>query len=178
MKLDYSKKILIVSIAVFTAILVLAVIFSNLLFGKINSINDKVSQLSASAQEREKALSLKDSIDNSTTDRLKLEKYFIGAGDAETAKFVSDLESAAKASGLTSEIQSISYEAVSGIGSTSAVAFLRIRVNLIGKWSSLFGFLQTIENLPRVIFIQGVSLSASDKAWSANIDFFVAGLKN
>jgi Tfp pilus assembly protein PilO len=184
MKLNYSKRILIIAILIFIGVLVLDLIFSNLLLGKINGINERVRQLAISATEREKNLKLKDSIINSEQDRLKLEQYFVGASDAETADFISRLESLAKASGLTSSIKSVSYEPINDLNSSETVSFIRFKFSLTGKWSNVFTFLQEIENLPKIVLVQNASFDVNSdlkntvKIWSGDIDFSVVKLKN
>ena len=76
MKLNYSQKILILSLVLFIGVLILDIVFSNLLFGKIVNINNKNRQLDLSTQEREREIVLKDSIISTQGEREKLEQYF------------------------------------------------------------------------------------------------------
>ena len=119
MKLNYSKRILIVSILAFALVLILDITFTNLLSGKIRSIQDKNKQIALSSQERERNLALKESVINSEAERQVLEQYFVPAGDAKTAEFISQLEAQAKAAGLAYTVKSVGYTAITGIATSS-----------------------------------------------------------
>lgn len=189
MRLSYSKKIFIVSLGIFVGVIILDVIFTNLLLGKIISINDKVKQLNFSSQEREKELNLKDSIASSKMEREKLLNYFVGPGNAETVEFTKYLEDLALRSGV-SQKKSLNYEPVSELASSEVVSAIRFRFNVTGSWANVFNFLQAIENLPKVAYLNSVTLSVSSEAvspkgtktagktWSADLDFSVIKLKN
>ena len=178
MKINYSKKILIISIVTFVMVIVLNIIFTNLLLNKINDINNKVKQLETSSQEREKALSLKDSVLSSVTEREELLKYFVGSGNAETVKFTKFLEDLALGMNLTQK-KTLEYESVSGVGGSEVVSIIRFRFVVSGKWLNVYNFLQAIENLPKVASLNSTSLNYNslEKNWSADLDFSVAKLK-
>jgi len=188
MKLIYSKRILLLSIIVFLGILVLNIIFTNLLLNKIVSINDKVKQLVISSEEREKELTLKDSILSSVEEREKFDQYFVGAGDGKTADFIASLESLADQNNVSHSIKFVGYEPVGILGTSEVVSFIRFRFSVTGRWPDVFSFLQAIENLPKVITVNNITLTvgselsstnnkAVNKIWSADLDFSVAKLK-
>lgn len=188
MTIKHSQKVLIIAIVVLSVVLVLNIVFGNMLIDRIVSINDKVKQLDISSQEREKELNLKDSISNSKTEREKLGGYFVGAGNAETVEFTKYLEDLAKEKGVT-QSKTLSYESVSGMNSSDAVSAIRYRFNVTGRWNNVYSFLQAIENLPKVSYLNSVSLNlvsepvtAKDsrvvaRIWSADLDFLVVKLK-
>jgi hypothetical protein len=188
MKLNYSKKIFIASIIILVVIVVLDVVFSDLLFNKIISINNKVRQLDISSQERERELMLKDSIVSTKEEREKLITYFVPAGDAETVEFTKYLEKLALNMGVTQK-KSLNYEPVSDLPSSDIVSAIRYKFIISGKWSNVYNFLLAIENLPKVLIINGINLNVSvvedsatstkvvGKIWSAEIDFSVVKLK-
>lgn len=178
MKLNHSKKSLILSTTLFLVVLGANILFANLLVIKITTINDQIRQSVISSQERERNLNLRDSILNSVSERSKLEKYFVGVGDAETANFISYLESEAKKVGLVSDIKSVGYEPVAEIGSSEIVSLIRFRLSVNGKWSNVFTFIQTLENLPKISTVNAISLDHNSGVWSAEIDFSVAKLKS
>jgi hypothetical protein len=188
MKLNYSKKILIITLLVFIGVLVLDIVFTNLLWQKILSINNKIKQLNISAQERVKELNLKETIVNSAENRVLLEESFVAAGNAKTVEFVSYLETLAKDTGVKYNTNSLSYEVVPELGSSESVQFIRLRASVSGSWANVFAFLQTIEKLPKISSLNSVSfnlnsdINANTKSttnfWSAELDFSVAKLKN
>lgn len=185
MKIDYTKKILIVSVAALIIVLVLDFIFTNLLLTKIVGINDKVKQLVLSSQERERNLNLKETIMSSEAERAQLEKYFVPAGDAKTADFINYIESLAKAAGLSYSIKSVGYEPLSDNGLADRLVFIRFKLGISGEWGRVFDFLQTIENLPVTSTLNSSSFGLSgEKAknssaaiWSADLDFSVVQIK-
>jgi len=188
MKLTYAKKIFILAITFLAGVLVLNIIFANLLFNKIVNINNKVKQLDISSQERERELNLKDSIADSKVERVRLEEYFVGAGNAETVKFTKYLEDLALDMGVT-QSKTLNYEPVVGLESSSVVSTIRFKFSISGKWTNVYNFLKAIENLPKVVSINSTSLSlntaeASEKdlkpigkIWNADLDFSVINLK-
>lgn len=189
MRLSYSKKILILSLVIFASILTLDIIFTNMLLGKIAGINDKIRQLDISSQKREEELILKDLIASSKIEREKLTGYFVGAGNAETVKFTKYLEDLALEAGVTQK-KSLDYESANEQSASKVVSAIRYRFNVTGKWTNVFYFLQMIENLPKVLSLNNVSLSVNlgavsasearsgDGIWSADLDFSVVKLKN
>lgn len=184
MKLNYSKKVLIISIVTLLIVLILDIIFTNLLYGKILSINDKIKQIDISSLQREKELNLRDSIATSKTDREKLKEYFVGAGDASTVSFTKYLEDLALENGLKQN-KSLAYEPIPGMESSGVVTAIRYRLNVSGRFINVFSFLQAVENLPEVSYVSSVSLNLNSedtsakagKIWSADFDFSVAKLK-
>jgi hypothetical protein len=186
MKLNYSKKIFILVIIFFVLTITLTIIFSNLLVGKIVGINDKVKQLMISSAERERDLNLRDSIASSVAERQKLDQYFVGSGNGETADFISYFEALAKTSGVIQTIGFVGYENSGELGASDTANLLRLRVNFSGRWENVYRFLQTVENLPRVVVVNSVSLNDSfdlgstkgERIWSADLDFSVGKLKN
>ena len=179
MKLTYSQKILILSSIVFITVVVLVSVFSNLLLGKITDINDKVKQLDISSQERLKALTLKGLISSSETEREKLNQYFVGAGNAETVIFTKYLENLALESGVT-QAEALSYEPAKGMEASNIVSAIRFRFDVSGHFSNVFHFLQAVENLPKLGYLNSVTLdyNADTKVWSASLDFSILKLKN
>jgi len=188
MKLNYSKRILVLVIIMFVGVITLNVTFSNLLLHKISDINDRVSQLDISSQEREKELGLREGIISSKAEREKLAGYFVGEGNVETVEFTKYLEDLALKNNLT-QSKSLNYEPVSGLESSSVVSAIRFRFTIMGKWTNIFTFLQLIENLPKVLSLDSVSLSTSldgdlakeirpeARIWQADLDFTVVKLK-
>jgi hypothetical protein len=189
MKINYSKRILILFLVIFIGVIALDVLYTNKLFDQILSINDKVKQLNISSEKREKELSLKDFILSSKVEREKLDQYFVGAGNAETVKFTKYLEDLAAEVGVDQK-KSLDYEAVSEFQSSDVVSALHFRFNVSGHWADVYTFLKLIENLPKVVSLNSVSLTATSGAvsareaksgvrlWSADLDFFVVKLKN
>ncbi len=188
MRLNYSKKILILSLVVFASILTLDIIFTNMLLGKIVSINDKIKQSDISSQKREEELILKGLIASSKVEREKLTGYFVGAGNAETVNFTKYLEELALEAGVTQR-KSLDYESANELSSSEIVSAIRYRFNVTGKWTNVFYFLQMIENLPKVLSLNNISVSVNPgavsaseaksgaKTWSADLDFSVVKLK-
>jgi hypothetical protein len=188
MKLIYSRKIFILAITFFAGVLALNIIFANLLFNKIVNINNKVKQLNISSQERERELNLRDSIADSKAERERLEQYFVGAGNAETVKFTKYLEDLALEMGVT-QSKTLNYEPVIGLESSSVVSTIRFKFSISGKWANVYNFQKAIENLPKVVTLNSVSLSLSTneetdkdikstgKIWNADLDFSVINLK-
>jgi hypothetical protein len=188
MRLNYSKKIFIVSIIIFVAVLVLDIIFINLLITRITSITDRVSQLNISSQQREKELFLADFISNSATERANLDKYFVGAGNAETVDFTKYLEALAKEAGVT-EKKTLNYEPITGLEASNNISAIRYRFSTSGRWQNIFNFLQLLESLPKAGSLGSVSTTVNSEAvslkearagvkvWSLDVDFSVAKLK-
>ncbi len=186
MKLTHAQKIFILALIAFIVVLTVNIIFSHLLIDKIIGINDKIRQLNLSSAEREKEISLKDTIQNSDAERKKLASYFVGAGNAETVKFTQYLEEQARVAGVAQH-KTLDYEALGELGTSNIVSGIRYRFNATGKWNNVFTFLRQVENLPKVVSLHGVTLSAggsslmgqgSGKTWSADLDFSVVKLKN
>lgn len=178
MKFNYSKRIFVLSLGVFLIVLVLNIVFSNLLLEKILNINNKIKQQNISSQERERNLALKDSVIGTRELRLELEKYFIAPGDPQTASFVNYLEGQTKKTGLSPNIKSIDYENIETLGGDSNVLSVRLRLGAVGKWSDVYSLLIALESLPRVSFLNSVSLERQSEGWSVDIDMSVAKLKN
>jgi hypothetical protein len=180
MKLNYSKKILIISVIIFFIIFVLNIIFSNLLWIKIVSINDKVKQIDISTQEREREMILRDLLANTKEQREKLNLYFIGAGNAETVEFTEYLENQAKITEVTQK-KSLAHDELKELGVSEEVSVIRYKFNVSGGWTNVFNFLITIENLPKVGYLDTVIFNANSdknlgKTWSADLDFSVVKL--
>jgi Tfp pilus assembly protein PilO len=186
MKLVYSKKILILALVVFVSVIVLDVVFTSLLLGKVSSINGKVKQLEDSSQERLKNLSLQESINSSKIQREKLTNYFVGPGNALTVDFTKYLESLASEASVTQK-KSLNYEPVGELISSNVLTTIRYKFEVTGSWNSIFNFLQAIENLPKVAYLNGVSLNYNQgdalvkgeqtQGWVATLDFSVIKLK-
>jgi len=188
MKLNYSKKILILAMLLFLVVFVSNIIFIYLLFGTINGVNDKVRQLNISSQKREEELLLKDMISDFRPEREKINQYFVGAGNADIVAFTKSLEDLADAYGV-SQRKTLSHEPISELKNSETVSNLRFRFNVSGKWANVFNFFQSIETLPKVIKINSVVLSVNssalsakevktnEKTWMAEIDFSVVKLK-
>jgi Tfp pilus assembly protein PilO len=186
MKINFSKKILILSILLLLAISVLDVIFINLLIDKIYSIKDKENQLNISTQEREKELLLRESIGNSVVNRALLEEYFVPDGNLETVKFTEYLEKLASDMNLEHK-KSLDYEPASEMTNSEFVSAIRFRFNVSGSWQNVFDFLRTIENLPKISYLSGINLTMNtsdisvkdgkNKTWSLDLDFSVIKLK-
>ena len=189
MKLNFSKKILILSLVIFIAVLVLDIIFASLLINRVVEINDRVEQLNTSTQKQEKELTLTDFIANSAAERDQLASYFVGAGNAETVYFTKYLEALAKEVGVT-EKKTLNYQPVIGLESSVNVSAIEYHFSVSGRWSNVFTFLQMIENLPKVLSLNSVSLSVASEAvslseirsgikiWTLDLDFSVVNLKN
>jgi len=178
MKLNYSKKIFIISIITLAGILVFDIIFTNLLLGKITDINNKIKQLNISSQERERELNLKDAIQGSKLGREELEKYFVPAGNAETVVFTKFLEGLAAAAGVT-QSKTLDYSPVVGLENSGLISALHFRFTVSGSWVNVFNFLRAIENLPKVSIVNSVSFyhDSGGKNWSADLDLSVIKLK-
>jgi hypothetical protein len=189
MKLNYSKKILIMSIILFIGVIVLDVIFTNLLLAKIRSINDKVKQLDISSQERLRELNLKEAISSSLINREKLSKYFVGPGNSETVDFTKYLENLALENNVVQK-KTLNYEPAIGLASSSVTSVIRYKFETSGGWNNSFNFLRGIENLPKVSYLNSLLINlnpdgvseggakSSGKTWSTSIDFSVIKLKN
>jgi hypothetical protein len=180
MKLNYSKKMLIVSLVVFLVVFVLNSVFLNLLWTRIIGINDKVKQIDISTQEREREMILRDLIVNTKEQREKLASYFVGTGNADTVGFTEYLENQAKKTGVTQK-KSLAYDEVKELGISEQVSAIRYKFNVSGNWTNVFNFLRTIENLPKVGYLNTVVFNAntdktSGKIWSADLDFSVIKL--
>jgi len=178
MKLNYSKKILILSIITFIIVLTLNLIFSSLLFGKIVDINNKVKQLDISSQERLKELNLKNLIAGTESDRKALDEYFVAPGNSGTVNFTKYLEDLAVAMKVT-QTKFLAYEPVNGLESSSFLSAIHYRFKVTGKWTNVFNFLQVVEKIPKAIFLKNISLyyNSDIKDWSADLDFSVVQLK-
>ncbi len=189
MKINYSKKILIISLSIFVVVLVADIVFGNLLYNKIISINDKIKQLEISSQERLNELTLRESITGSEANREKLGEYFVGAGNAEVVNFTQYLEDLAQEIGV-SQKKTLDYEVISELPASASISAIRYRFNITGKWSNVFNFIQAIESLPRVVLLKSVSISlnsgvvsakevnSASKNWTADLDFMVVKLKD
>lgn len=189
MKLNFSKKILLISVIVFVMVFVLDIIFVNLLLGKITSINNKIKQLDISSRERERELNLKDSIASTNSERTELLGYFIGASNAETVKFTKYLEDLARQYNVIGK-KTLDSESASELTSSEIITSIRYRFSVSGRWLDVFGFLRAVENLPKIISLNSVSLSINsqvltiqnlknnNKEWTADLDFSVMKLKN
>jgi Tfp pilus assembly protein PilO len=186
MKIKYSQKVLGSFVIIFLLILTANIIIGRMSIKQIESINNKIRQVTLSSEEREKLLALKESLTNSEEDRKLLDKYFIGSTDADTANFISYIENLAKQNGLTYNVQNVSYEPISEISSSEQVNFMKFQLNIVGGWSNIFTFVQNIENLPKVVSLSAVSIDngpslgakSKTKNWSADLEFSVARLKN
>ena len=188
MKLNYSKKILILSLFSFLTVLSVDIIFTGFLVNKIIGINDKVKQINTSSYVREKEFSLKDSIARSEIERGELEKYFIGTGNVGTLNFTKYLEELALKMGVTQK-KSLEDVVIKGLETSDIVSAIRYRFNVSGKWENVYNFLLALETLPKVMSLNSVSFNLNsgtvslndvrtvDKIWSVDLDFSVAKLK-
>ena len=186
MKLNYSKKILIFSGLILFFVLLGNVVSFNFLIDKVLSINNKVAQVEISTKQRERNVSLTDSVQASQVGREILNTYFVSSGDAKTAEFIETLEGLARQAGLSANIRTVNYEPISEFNSTENIQFIRMILSVSGSWSKVFGFLSSLENLPKVIKIANVNLNSSpalnsknrENNWTAEIDLSIAQLKN
>ncbi len=188
MKLNHSKKILILAIPIFFLVLILNIVFVYLLLSTIDSVNNKVRQLNISSQKREEELLLKGLISSFSSEREKLSQYFIGMGNADVVAFTKYLEDLALNIGV-SQKKTLAYEPMNELKDSETVSTIRFRFSISGKWSNVFNFLQLLENLPKVTNINSVSMfvnseavsikeiKSGSKVWSADIDFSVVKLK-
>jgi Tfp pilus assembly protein PilO len=182
MKLNYSKKILIVSVVIFLVIFVLDIISFNFLWAKIVSLNDKVKQIDISTKEREKEMTLKDLILKTKTEREEFDRYFIGAGNLETVKFTEYLETLAKEYKVIQKKTLVDEQLKdSDLEKSEFVSVIRYKFNITGDLANISGFLSALENMPKIGYLNSVVFnSASEisktKTWSADIDFSVIKL--
>jgi len=178
MKLNYSKKILIIAVVTFIVILIINYIFTSLLLNKIISINDKVRQLDISSQERERELSQKDSVVSTEAERIKLASYFVGVGNTETVNFTKSLEDLARNMNVT-QSKTLNYEPVPNMESSDVLSVIRYRFLVTGKYDDVYSFVRAVENLPKISYMNSVSINynSNSKNWSADIDFSVIKLK-
>lgn len=186
MKINFAQKVLLLFVLIFILVLAGNIVVGNFVYKKISDINNKIKQVTLSAEERERAAVLKDSLLNSEIDRDKLEEYFVGSTDADTANFITYIEGLARQNGLVYDVRNVAYEPVSELSNSEHINFIKFRVNVVGSWNNVFTFLQVIENLPKVVslgsvsFDNGPSLSSKTRAkiWSADLEFSVARFKN
>lgn len=178
MKINYFKKILIIAVLTFVVVLILDFVFTNILLGKIISINDKVRQLDISSQERERELSQKDSVASTEAERAKLAGYFVNSGNTATVDFTKYLENLALQSNVT-QSKSLNYEPVTGMASSDILSVIRYRFLVTGKYENVYSFVRAVENLPKISYINSLSMNydSSNKSWSADIDFSVVKFK-
>ncbi len=188
MKINNSQKVLIFSGVVLIITIILDAIFGNLLLNKIVDINNKIRQQDISSQARLQELQLRDSIDSSGLERDKLNNYFVGSGNLEVVAFTEYLEDLAVEKGVVQK-KTLNYEALASFPSSEFVSSIRYRTNISGKWSSVFAFIQAIENLPKAVFLNNISVGvnsdinsisnirSSDNIWSADLDFSVVNIK-
>jgi hypothetical protein len=179
MKLNYSKKILIVSIVVFLGILAVDIIFTGLLLNKIASINNKIKQLNISTKEREAEFDMREILNKTEAERNKLESYFLLAGNAETVKFTEYLENLAK-NNVVKQTKTLSYESINNVDLVKEVSVIRYKFNVLGQWGGVLGFLHNIENLSKINYLNSITINNSPdgKIWSADVDFSVITLIN
>lgn len=184
MKIRYSQKILGLFIIIFLVVLAANIVVGRMNIGQIDNLNNKIRQVTLSAEERERVLAIKDSLLNSEADRKILDKHFIGPSDSDTADFIGYIEGLAKQNNLAYSVKDISHQPISEISGSEQVNFMSFRLNVLGTWDNVFTFLQFIENIPKVVSVanisidNGPSLGGKTKNWSADFEFSVGRLKN
>ncbi len=184
MKIKLSTKIVVVSLVVAFIVILINGYFGRLLYQQILSTTNKIEQISIATIEREKMTALEHSLDTSTSSRAILDQYFITADDADTANFIDSVENIAKQGGLEYVVSGIDYDKNPEFGSLTNLNFIKLKINVTGNWLAVWNFLQTIENLPKVLVISSVTLDTSAKnikgqinKWSADLEFSVAKIK-
>ena len=189
MKITYVNIIFVLSVVLATIVISADVISISKVFDEIVGINDKVKQLDFSSQERERMMSLKDSIASTKLERGTLNGFFVGASNAAVVDFTKSLENLALENGVTQR-KTLNYEPLSGLESSSMLSSIRFRLTVSGNWTNVYTFLQAIENLPKVMSLNSVALSANlanpsagdslvrGQSWTADLDFSVAKLTN
>jgi hypothetical protein len=189
MKFDYTKKILIISILVFVTIVIEDIVFTNTLVSKIISINSKTVEMNVIAEEKIRETNLGESIAETEVERKLLDQYFVGSGNADTVEFTKNLEILAKDFNLTQN-KTLNYEPAVGLESSESVSVIRYRFDVSGKWSDVYNFIQAVENLPKVAYVNSVNLNLNsglssakragwaNKIWTANLDFSVLKFKD
>lgn len=180
MRLNSSKKILVLTGIGFLIILVLDIVFIQAVSSRIVGIHHKGVQLDLSSTEREKDLAVKDAIRDSESDRVSLGSYFVGGTDAETALFIGSIETLAAQNGLEIDVKSVNYEPISAVKVSDQFSFIRLKVGVVGSWGEVFTFLKTIETLEKVVTVNGAVLQfdAEAKTWLGDIDFSVVKINN
>lgn len=188
MKLNYSKKIFIMSVLLLLLILIFNIIFLYLLFSKIESVNNKVKQLNISTEKRATDFILKDSVLSLSEEREKLSNYFIGMGDKETIDFTKYIEDLADSLNITQQ-KTLSLETIPNFASSETVSAIRYKINVSGPWSNVYHFILLMENIPKVTFLKSISLNTSleasslkeikknNRIWNANLDFVIVKSK-
>ena len=88
-------------------------------------------------------------------DRKRVDDYIV-VRDGDVA-FLEDLEGLAKNGNLSVEVESLSLESSEDL-SVQGLTTLKIRVRVIGSWSSIYKFLSQTENMPFKVIIDKVNL--------------------
>ena len=112
------------------------------------------------AQQRERG----DAIDRNTEDLARFYETVVGPERAELLPTLEDIESMARAPGLTPGRRSFRREEVEG----TAVERVAVTLPLRGSYRQLVGFLRAVESSDRFLTVDGVSLRG-DPGGEANL---------
>ena len=117
-------------------------------------------ETSVVAQQRERG----DAIDRNTEDLARFYETVVGPERAELLPTLEDIESMARAPGLTPGRRSFRREEVEG----TAVERVAVTLPLRGSYRQLVGFLRAVESSDRFLTVDGVSLRG-DPGGEANL---------
>ncbi|MEO8638146.1 MAG: hypothetical protein ABI430_04580 [Candidatus Taylorbacteria bacterium] len=122
-------------------------------------------------------LSFKKTMENTKTDREKLDSFFVG-GDG-VVPFIELVEGQGRLSGATTSITSVGT--VKSASASSSIEVLNLQVEAAAGWKSLYHFLSLLENLPYRIALANVAMKTDQGGkkgyWEASFVLKVLKLK-
>ncbi len=160
-------------------IVIVSIFFSLFFFTKslTSDTSSKEEEIKGDIKREESVSLMKKDVGFGKDSESELSGYLLGKEDSDAANFIKVLENAAGTSSLSINVQSISYEEDAKLDAVRG-EYVRIKLNISGKWENVLSFIKFLTNYPLKIDIKSISLGSTDTKWGADIDFTAVKLKN
>jgi Tfp pilus assembly protein PilO len=161
----------IVKFAAITALLSIVLYFGTLfvISGKIKKIEADYHSTESDSYKGEEFLAIKSMVATNAQTVQTLQDFFVKKGDE--AKFIDQIESAARASGIKFETSSID------VSSNQVDPFkenVDVKMAVEGSWRNIMSFIDKLSGMPFGILVLSTSLNADIPGnWSGSVEFIV-----
>jgi Tfp pilus assembly protein PilO len=161
----------IVKFAAITALLSIVLYFSGLfiVFNETKGIENAYHSTESDAYKENEVGAIKSITDTNKESIQILQNFFLQKGDE--AKFIEQIENAAKTSGIKFETSSID---VALSGSNSFEEDVDVTINVEGSWDDTMSFVDKLGKMPFGISVDNVSLTANTPGkWTGFVELVV-----
>jgi hypothetical protein len=170
-----TKKFLALSILVAVFSLAGISLITWVLFAKILMINKEVLRTNEMNISVEQAYKLKAQLNEVEDDLKTLDSFFV-APNSEI-KFIEKIEAIASSTKVELDIQSISVDSKNAAKNTNFKNDILFNLEAKGEKEALITFLQSLESMPKAIFIDRADLASSEDHWTLHLNAYAYQLR-